>query len=393
MRVLYVSKALVVAEYRTKLLALAACGAEVVAMVPHRWGVRPVERSDGLGDALSLRPSRAWLHGRNHLHVYPGLGRILDEVQPDLVHIDEEPYSLVTFQAARLCRRRRIPSIFFAWQNLSKRLPPPFAGIRRAVYRAVSGGIAGTPAAARVLRGGGFEGPVAVIPQFGVDTVRFEPDPASRRSARAELGASPDDFVVGFGGRLVPEKGIDRLIRAAAAVPTARLLVAGEGPEKRKLQALSHEVGLAERTSFAGHLPSTSMPRWLSALDVLVLPSVATRGWAEQFGRILVEAMAVGVAVVASRSGEIPYVVGDAGLLVPEGETPALAAALRKLQAEPALRHELACRGRARVVERFSQDRIASLTLDFYDSLRGSAVPSPATHRAGCATMDSVGRR
>ncbi|MET0400370.1 MAG: glycosyltransferase [Longimicrobiaceae bacterium] len=366
MKVLYLSKALVVAEYRTKLAELAR-GAEVVAVVPDRWGTERVEAADAEGGALEFR--RSLLHGHNHFHVYPGLGEVLDRVRPDLVHIDEEPYSLVTLQAARLCRRRGIPSLFFAWQNLPKRLPPPFGILRRSVFRSVAGGIAGTPAAARVLEDGGYRRPLAVVPQFGVDADRFRPDPAARRLARERMGIVPDDFLVGFGGRLVPEKGVRLLVRAVAALPGARLVVAGDGPERAGLAALARELGAGERVSFRGRVASTEMPAWLGALDVLALPSLATRGWAEQFGRILVEAMACGVPVVASRSGEIPHVVGDAGVLVPEGDAAALRDALERLAADAGARARLARRGRERVLRRFTQARVAADTLRFYGEL------------------------
>jgi glycosyltransferase involved in cell wall biosynthesis len=116
------------------------------------------------------------------------------------------------------------------------------------------------------------------------------------------------------------------------------------------------------------------MPAWLAALDALALPSLATRGWAEQFGRVLVEAMACGVPVVASRSGEIPHVVGDAGVLVEEGDAGALRAALADLAADEVARRRLACAGRARVLQHFTQAGIASRTLDFYrEILAGKA--------------------
>jgi glycosyltransferase involved in cell wall biosynthesis len=372
MKVLYLSKALVVAEYRTKLGALAR-GAEVVAVVPERWGATRVEEP-GPGDG-GIRFRRPIFHGHNHFHLYPDLGALLDRERPDLVHIDEEPYSAVTLQAARLCRRRAIPSLFFAWQNLDKRLPPPFGALRRRVFGAVAGGIAGTPAAARVLRDSGYLGPLAVVPQFGVDAERFRPDPAARRRARAATGISDDRFLVGFAGRLVPEKGAHLLVRALADLPSAHLLIAGDGPERDRLAALARDLDAEDRVRFCGRIPSTEMPAWLAALDALALPSLATRGWAEQFGRVLVEAMACGVPVVASRSGEIPHVVGDAGVLVEEGDAGALRAALADLAADEVARRRLACAGRARVLQHFTQAGIASRTLDFYrEILAGKAL-------------------
>src|SRR5690606_2150032 len=138
-----------------------------------------------------------------------------------------------------------------------------------------------------------------------------------------------------------------------AGIPGTRLIIMGDGPERDRLEALAESLGSAERVTFAGHVPSLEMPRWLAALDILVLPTVGRKGWAEQFGRILIEAMACGVPVIGSRSGEIPRVIGEAGLLVAEGDERGLTEAIRALSGEAELRTGLGARGRARVLDRF----------------------------------------
>ena len=372
MKVLYVSKALVVAAYRDKLRELAA-HVEVTALVPERWGTQAPERDADAASAPPVITRPALLHGHNHFHVYRGAGAVLDAVRPDLVHIDEEPYSVVTLQLAELCRARGIPSLFFAWQNLAKRLPPPFGALRARVFRLVAGGIAGTAAAARVLRDAGYGGPLAVIPQFGVDPVRFAPDARARADVRGRLGIGEGAFLVGFGGRLVPEKGVHLLIEALASLSgDLHLLVMGDGPERPWLEAQAAQAGIAERVHFVGAVPSVAMPRWLAALDVLALPSLRTKGWAEQFGRILVEAMACGVPVVGSASGEIPDVVGEGGVVVPEGDAAALAVALREFAAmSPEALAEARRRARAWVCGRYTQEQVARETAEFYRLLMG----------------------
>jgi glycosyltransferase involved in cell wall biosynthesis len=118
------------------------------------------------------------------------------------------------------------------------------------------------------------------------------------------------------------------------------------------------------------------MPDLLRGLDVLVLPSVSRPNWTEQFGRILVEAMACGVPVIGSSSGEIPEVIGQAGLIFPEGDASALAAHLQRLAGDPTLRGELATSGRARALERYTHRAVAEATVDMYRQLAGS--PGPA---------------
>ena len=108
------------------------------------------------------------------------------------------------------------------------------------------------------------------------------------------------------------------------------------------------------------------MPAYLTGLDVLVLPSRTRPNWKEQFGRVLVEAMACGVPVIGSTCGEIPQVIGDAGLVFPEEDVNALREALLHLQRDDNLRRDLAERGRARVLSHYTQKQVAAATVDVY---------------------------
>ncbi|HEX6939828.1 MAG TPA: glycosyltransferase family 4 protein [Longimicrobiales bacterium] len=413
MRVAYVSKALTVAAYRDKLRALSA-HVEVRALVPARWDA--TEREGGERDpggapwsaacepgapagsagraSVPARIDRlpVLFAGHNHFHVYRGARRWLEAMRPDLLHVDEEPYSAVTFQLVRLARRLGVPALFFAWQNLDKRLPPPFGAMRARVFRGVAGAIAGTEAAAAVLRRAGYAGPLAVVPQFGVDAARFAPDARARAAARRRLGIGDAAFVVGYGGRLVPEKGVDVLLAAAAQLPGAHVAILGDGRERRRLEELARRGGIAERVHFVGHVPSLEMPGWLPALDALALPSRRSPGWVEQFGRILVEAMACGVPVVGAATGEIPNVIGDAGAVVPEGDANALAAALRALGDDPGRRTELGRRARRRVLERYTNERVAADTAAFYHAiLERHARGAPTAEHAASAAAATTG--
>ncbi|MPZ14454.1 MAG: glycosyltransferase [Chloroflexi bacterium] len=366
MRVLVVSKALVVGAYQRKLEELAHFpDMELIAAVPPSWRdpsyETRLERLHTHGYELVVTPIA--INGSYHLFFFPQLGRLLDEHRPDLVHIDEEPYNLATFIAIAQCRRRGLPSLFFAWQNLVRRYPPPFRWMEQYAYRSVAWAIAGTQSAAAVLRRKGFRGRLSVIPQFGVDPELF-------RSARpSALGAQSArrPFTVGFAGRVVREKGLPLLVEACARLPqTVELLIFGSGPALSEVQAAAEARGMTERVRFAGIVASGEMPRRLQELDVVVLPSISRFNWTEQFGRILVEAMACGIPVIGSTCGDIPTVIGDAGLIFPEGDVDALATALDRLASDVALRAELARRGRTRVLEHFTYEQIATATVDVY---------------------------
>jgi glycosyltransferase involved in cell wall biosynthesis len=355
-----VSKACLVGIYQRKLEEIAQYDdVELVVVVPLRWrderGVIPLERAHTQGYELVVEPMI--LNGSFHLHFYPRLGRRIRAFRPDIVHLDEEPYNLATFHGMVLARRARCRTLWFTWQNLLRRYPPPFSLFQRYCLRHADAAIAGSQIAARVWREKGYDGPLAVIPQFGVDPKAFTP--STRREIRRR-------FVVGFAGRLVEEKGADLVLAAAAGLAGVQVEILGSGPLQDRLEGEVRRLGLSDRVTFRGTIPSTQMPAFYHELDALVLPSRSQPNWVEQFGRVLIEAMSSGVPVVGSDCGEIPHVIGDAGLVFPEGDVGALRTRLGQLMADPELRAQLAQRGRRRVLAHYTQARIAADTVAVY---------------------------
>jgi glycosyltransferase involved in cell wall biosynthesis len=367
MRVLMLSKACVVGAYQRKLEEIAARGIHLTVAVPPEWrderGTLKLERAYTTSYRLVVQPIA--LNGNFHLHFYPRLGALLDQVKPDLVHIDEEPYNFATFQALWLARRRNAKTLFFSWQNLQRRYPFPFRAFEAYVLRHADQAICGNRASAQVWQAKGYRGPIAVIPQFGIDPELFTlPTAPAHRP-----------FTICYAGRFVPEKGVDVLIRAVAELDSeTRLSLLGSGPQRAALLELANRLGVGNRLTVAPWQPSTEFPNFLHGVDVLALPSVSRPNWIEQFGRVLVEAMASGVPVVGSTCGEIPNVIGDAGLIVPEGDVGALAAALRRLQADAALRAELQHKGRARVLAHFTHQNVAAATVAVYREMGRSSL-------------------
>lgn len=365
MRVLMLSKACITGAYQTKLTALAAKpGLDLTVVVPPFWqderGRITLEKRHTEGYTLFVAPMR-W-NGHFHLHYYPILPKLLQTVQPDIFHIDEEPYNFATFHAARAMRRinPRTKIIFFTWQNIPRQYPPPFAWLEQSVYRASTAAIAGSDTAKKILTQKGFTKPVTVIPQFGVPDM-FAPQRALRAS---------DEFVIGYAGRLVSEKGVHVLLRAAAELQgNWRLRVVGSGPEQESLRTLARDLQIESRVEFTRWADSGTMPRFYNSLDVVVVPSLTRPNWKEQFGRVLMEAMACGVPVIGSDSGEIPLVVGDAGIIVPENNAGALARALMELMQSPQRRRHFADLGRARALENFSEQKIVDDTFALYQDL------------------------
>lgn len=360
------SKACIVGPYQRKLEEMAALpGVDLTVLVPPSWrenGRETVlERAHTQGYRLEVLPMA--FNGRFHLHFYPTLGRYLKQLRPDICHIDEEPYNLATYLALRQARAVGARTCFFTWQNLPRRYPLPFRQMEQYVLHHADRALVGNREAEEVLRWKGYRGQAHLIPQFGVDPAIYHPAPE----------VAPDGPVVlGYAGRLVPNKGLQSLIEAVAGLQGDwRLRLAGSGPMRDEIEERARALGIGERISCEAFIPSGDMPRFYNQLHALILPSLTMENWKEQFGRVLIEAMACGVPVVGSDSGEIPNVIGEAGLVFPEGDAAALRAALQRLCDSAQLRAELGERGRRRVEEHYTQARIAAATINVYhDMLR-----------------------
>ncbi len=376
MRVFMVSRACLVGTYQRKLEEIARFpDVDLTVVVPAAWREdghsQQLERAHTEGYDLVVEP--VTFNGSFHFHFYPRLGRRIREVQPDLVHVDEEPYNVATAHALWLANRYGARALWFTWQNLNRRYPLPFRLVERYNLRNADFGIAGNEGAVEVWRAKGYRGPMRVIPQFGVDPTLFRPKRAKlspgmralqRAAARRDAGRG---FAIGYVGRLVQEKGVDLLVQALADVPGGWFLyVVGRGPEEERLKTQVRHLGLGHRVSFEGWLPSFRMPAFYERLDALVLPSRSRPNWVEQFGRVLIEAMAGGVPVIGSDCGEIPTVIGEAGLVFPENDVPALRACLERMMDDSTLWAELAQRGRERVLDHYTQERIAAKTVAVY---------------------------
>jgi glycosyltransferase involved in cell wall biosynthesis len=165
----------------------------------------------------------------------------------------------------------------------------------------------------------------------------------------------------------VEEKGLLVLLDALADLKGEwRLHVIGSGPLENAAQRRAEQLGLQRKIKWERGVPSTLIPERMRTFTLLAQPSLTRRHWKEQFGRTLMEAMACGIPVVGSNSGEIPNVIGDAGLAVPENDPSALRGAIERLLEDAQLRRELAQRGRQRVLECYTHARIAEQTVAAY---------------------------
>ena len=285
--------------------------------------------------------------------------------KPDVVHLESDVETLGTAEivTARGLLAPHSKLVAYSWQNILRPRSLPVRLVSGFVLRAADHVVCASCEAADVLRREGFRRGTSVMPLVGLDCRRFYPRGAP--ATRAQLG--PTGFVVGYVGRLAPEKGLDILLSAAERMSApAELLIVGSGSEGPALRAQAKALGVDRRCRFVEAVEYDRVPEYLNAVDVLVLPSRTTVQWKEQFGRVLIEAMGCKVPVVGSDSGAIPEVIGGTGRIFPEGDASALAAVLDELASAVELRRQLGERGYARVMANYTVEQLALLTADVW---------------------------
>jgi len=379
------------------------------------------ERERGLrrlGHRVSVVSAAAWVEGGRLVRLEPRPGEdvvgartfgrhpalFLYDPRPlwsalgrdvDVVDIHEEPFSLAAAEVLllRALRRQRAPYVLYSAQNLDKRYPIPFRWLERWALRHAGGINVCNAAAGRIVERKGFPGRARTI-DLGTDLTVFTPSglltPSGLTPAQRTRAGSPapgaaahgagDQVVVGFAGRLDAAKGAGVLLRTLPLDRSLSVRVAGDGPDRERLEALAVELGVSDRVELLGPLDQAALPDFYRSLDVLAVPSLTTPTWVEQFGRVALEAMACGIPVVVSDSGALPEVVGDAAVVVPEGSPSDLAKALAEVGHDADLAARLRAAGLRRAAAS-SWERVAAkherLLLDATHSPRDPAADRP----------------
>ncbi len=293
----------------------------------------------------------------------PGLGRVVRRFAPDAALFLGEPSELGVAQTLALVRAvaPKAVTACFSFENVSRNwrgFPRCLRGRAERWALARLDGVAACSNGARQrLIGLGCPAERVRVVYSGANPAGLVRRDTTAR--RAEL-VPPDAFVTGYVGRVVPEKGLDLLLCALAALPARHhAVIVGDGPAQTELTELAAQLGVTPRVHWIGQVPRSEVADWLSLFDVLALPSRRAPQWTEQFGMVLAEAMFCGTPVVGSTSGAIPEVIGDAGLVFAEEDGAALASCLSRLSDDAALRSELSARGAARAAREFTVANMA----------------------------------
>lgn len=363
MKVLVVSHSYVVAMNQEKLeLLVQQENISLALVVPQLWV--DMERKIYLEKNVSghYRIYSLKAYGCRHLYFYfyapLGLFKVLRKERPDIVYLEEEPQSIVALEVTFLSKLLGYKVIIFTWENLKRKFFLLSRWIGHWVLNIVDAVIGGTQRALDVVYDLGYKGSGYVNPQFGLDESKFLPQEA--RSLKKQLGIE-NRFVIGFVARLTKEKGIFTLLAAAKKLDfDFCLLILGKGPAQAPAQKMAKDLQIEAQIIWKGIIPHRLVSDYMNCLDIFVLPSIPSATWQEQFGHVLIEAMACEVAVVGSDCGSIPELIGDAGLIFKSGSAEELAVCFKKLYYDLELRQRLAKLGRIRILKEYTHSIIVT---------------------------------
>jgi len=302
-----------------------------------------------------------------------GIIRHFREFRPNIIHLEEEPWSLCALQTIMLRRLFCPQSKLIFRTSLSipakLKLNSLVSIIERLTFREADYAFILSRRAGEILTQKGYRKGMGVCPN-GVDTQIFKQMDVS--DLRRELGINKNEFVIGYVGRLMRMKGLSTLLEAFSLLiqhPELRLLMVGSGDYKEEMLSLASRLDIRDKMILIDSVPAEDVPKYVNCMDVLVLPSITTPGWVEFFGRVLVEAMVCNVPVIGSSSGEIPNVIGDAGLVFQEGDSEDLRGKLDAVIRDLSLRRSLAKKGFERANSLFTWESIAKDTYETYQFL------------------------
>ena len=376
-------------------------GTEIKIITPYYWPdvlskveskYEVIKRNNRV--VYEVVPSKAYFLGHEIYHFYPGLARVIRDFKPDVIQVETGSNSLSLFQTLliKIFYRMNFRVIFFSWINWKAKFGWKYRyfyqWIERFNLKRVSGGILGNMGALDIFeQDKNFLKKKSILPQLGTDLFTFSPAGLDEKIAASIKFKLPrnwlprnwlpsnllpsnllprEKIIIGFAGRITKEKGLDYLLDAFLLVEEdASLVIAGDGDYMSNIRSKIIDLGLTN-VILLGSLNHSEMPEFFRTLDIFILPSYDTLEWKEQFGQVLVQAMASNVAVIGSDAGEIPNVISDAGLIFKQKNVESLSECLKKLVLDKSLRIKLASKGYNRAINNYSHGVIARKTYEFW---------------------------
>jgi glycosyltransferase involved in cell wall biosynthesis len=383
LRVLFISHAYVVGVNQGKLNAIALLPSrsitqtgkvEVGLLTPNNWKALEWNRTFEVEKPypnIKIYTAPVLFPGRGGACIYAPwkIWQVLKDFKPDVVQVEHEVFSLCAFELAIWSRLTGKPLVIFGWENMERTLSLPRRWVRTFVLNTAQLILPGNQDGGNLLRQWGYTGLMEVMPQIGVDTQLFAPKAIPKQN---------EVFNIGFLGRLVSEKGIDTIFCAVRQLREkglrCRFTICGSGSGEEALRQEAQKQQISDLVIWRGGVRHEQAPMEIRNFDALVLPSRTTATWKEQFGHVLIEAMAMGVPVLGSDSGEIPNVIGRRDLVFGEGDSKALTAILERMICEHSWWEEVGKYGIDRVEKYYSHEKIADKLIKLWQKILNTSV-------------------
>jgi glycosyltransferase involved in cell wall biosynthesis len=374
MKVLFVWHAAIEPEYRKLFVELSKEVEQLIVIAPSSWteGGRLQYLENKKNDLdYNLIPLSVIFRNKIRGHFYPNFFKIISiakTFKPDVLHLFEEPFSFVCFEFISIFKTFSPDTkvIIESFENLDVVQRNIFHYIQKFNLKNTDLLINIPQEGELIWRSRGFRGCIKKG-NVGVDTKKF--------FKNYEFLKNKERLRIGYVGRVTPEKGLDTLIEAFLALINGgfnvELSVVGSGNEDyvNKLKDKLNKLILENKVFFEESLDSDNLASLYNKIDILVLPSLTILRWKEQFGRVLIEAMACETVVAGSSSGEIPVVIGDAGVVFREGDVDDLFLKLKELILNPNSMKEFAKKGKERVDKLYSWEVVAKQLKECYSEL------------------------
>lgn len=322
----------------------------------------------------------SFFHGNEVRYFYNPLQliKVLRTAKPDIIHVEQGAKALSYFQCILIAKLLRLSPkfIFFTWINwaVPKTRSHKFFWnhIEHFNLKHSHGAITGNNEAQQLLMAENFTKPITILPQLGIDQSIFYPQKQEYRNENWGPIKAHEQKIILFVGRLVPEKGIFHLLNAFVQLKPYhqdwRLIFVGDGSAKGTLLNVIKNLNTSdiECKPACSHHDVAEIMRKAS---IFVLPSYDTQVWKEQFGHVLIEAMACGIPILTTNAGAIPEVVGSTAIICKQNNIKDLKEQLHLLITQEETRAQLANRGLEYVKDNFTHAAITDATYRFWHNM------------------------
>ncbi|MBF0519529.1 MAG: glycosyltransferase family 4 protein [Nitrospirae bacterium] len=363
--------------YRNLLAELVSKGIEIKAIVPTWWdeGSKKTVFEKQQYDNYKIVSTPTVFTNHIRAFFYPDVLKIYKEIadfKPHIIHIMEEPFSLAAYEFITMSKllKPRPKTILYSYENIDFQQKFPYSFFQSYNLKNSDAMTVIPLESVSIWKNRGFRKAIYTIPP-GVDTTLYEESVGIKR--QDIIHKAKNAFKIGYAGRITPEKGIETVVMAVAILKDRGrdcvFFIAGGGTHKGELQKVISDAGIKDLVYFLDVISQNEMPSFYNSLDVLVLPSLTTNRWKEQFGRVLIEAMASKTPVIGSSSGEIPTVIGNAGLIFRENDALHLADSIQKLMDNKELSAEFSNTGYQKVHENYTWSKVAENYIKVYKEL------------------------